>query len=64
VRVKGVSELKRGCAWNEDTRPSFGSRKLLGVLAILGMAVDFTVRNISGSLNELLRERQRKTLIP
>jgi len=35
----------------------FGARKLLGVLAVLGMEVVFTKRGMSGSLDELRRER-------
>ena len=36
----------------------FGSRKLLAVLAILGMEINFTPFGKSGSLDELRRERQ------
>lgn len=35
----------------------FGSRKLLAVLAVLGMEVDFSKTGMSGSLDELRRER-------
>jgi HTH-type transcriptional regulator / antitoxin HipB len=35
----------------------FGSRKLLAVLAILGMEVTFVKTGMSGSLDELRRER-------
>jgi HTH-type transcriptional regulator/antitoxin HipB len=38
----------------------FGSRKLLAVLAILGMEINFTQLGRSGSLDELRRERQGK----
>ena len=38
----------------------FGSRKLLAVLAILGMEINFTQPGRSGSLDELRRERQGK----
>jgi transcriptional regulator with XRE-family HTH domain len=38
----------------------FGSRKLLAVLAILGMEINFTALGRSGSLDELRLERQRK----
>jgi transcriptional regulator with XRE-family HTH domain len=38
----------------------FGSRKLLAVLAILGMEINFTPLGRSGSLDELRRERQGK----
>lgn len=35
----------------------FGSRKLLAVLAVLGMEVTFVKTGTSGSLDELRRER-------
>ena len=35
----------------------FGSRKLLAVLAILGMEISFVKTGMSGSLDELRRER-------
>jgi HTH-type transcriptional regulator / antitoxin HipB len=35
----------------------FGSRKLLAVLAVLGMELTFTKVGMSGSLDELRRER-------
>lgn len=35
----------------------FGSRKLLAVLAILGMEISFVKTGLSGSLDELRRER-------
>lgn len=35
----------------------FGSRKLLAVLAVLGMEVAFVKSGMSGSLDELRRER-------
>ena len=35
----------------------FGSRKLLAVLAILGMEITFVKYGMSGSLDELRRER-------
>ena len=35
----------------------FGSRKLLAVLAVLGMELEFTGTAASGSLDELRRER-------
>ena len=37
----------------------FGSRKLLSVLAVLGMELQFTASGISGSLDELRRERDK-----
>ena len=38
----------------------FGSRKLLAVLAVLGMEINFTALGKSGSLDELRLERQGK----
>jgi transcriptional regulator with XRE-family HTH domain len=35
----------------------FGSRKLLAVLAVLGLEVQFTKAGTSGTLDELRRER-------
>ena len=35
----------------------FGSRKLLAVLAVLGMEMSFTEVGMSGTLDELRRER-------
>ena len=35
----------------------FGSRKLLAVLAVLGLEIDFTEVGMSGTLDELRRER-------
>jgi HTH-type transcriptional regulator/antitoxin HipB len=37
--------------------PEFGSRKLLAILAVLGMEMTFTKIGMSGSLDELRRER-------
>jgi transcriptional regulator with XRE-family HTH domain len=37
----------------------FGSRKLLAVLAVLGMELQFTEVGFSGSLDELRRERAK-----
>ena len=37
--------------------PEFGARKLLAVLAVLGMEVTFVKTGMSGSLDELRRER-------
>jgi transcriptional regulator with XRE-family HTH domain len=37
----------------------FGSRKLLAVLAVLGLEMSFTVLGESGTLDELRRERAR-----
>jgi HTH-type transcriptional regulator/antitoxin HipB len=38
----------------------FGSRKLLAVLAVLGMEINFTALGKAGSLDELRIERQGK----
>ena len=46
-----LSRLERG------KLPEFGSRKLLAVLAILGMELQFVEIGASGSLDELRRER-------
>jgi len=46
-----LSRFERGRA------AEFGSRKLLAVLAVLGMELQFTAAGISGSLDELRRER-------
>ena len=46
-----LSRFERGKA------AEFGSRKLLAVLAVLGMEVQFTPVGTSGSLDELRRER-------
>jgi len=35
----------------------FGSRKLLAVLAVLGLEINFTEVGMSGTLDELRRER-------
>ena len=35
----------------------FGSRKLLAVLAVLGLEISFTEAGVSGTLDELRRER-------
>lgn len=35
----------------------FGARKLLAVLAVLGMEIQFTEKGMAGSLDELRKER-------
>ena len=35
----------------------FGARKLLAVLAVLGMEIEFSEKGMAGSLDELRRER-------
>jgi HTH-type transcriptional regulator / antitoxin HipB len=37
--------------------PEFGSRKLLAVLAVLGLEISFNEVGVSGTLDELRRER-------
>ena len=37
--------------------PEFGSRKLLAVLAVLGLEISFTEVGAAGTLDELRRER-------
>lgn len=50
---ESLSRFERGHA------AEFGSRKLLCVLAVLGMELQFTASGISGSLDELRRERDK-----
>jgi len=50
---ESLSRFERGHA------AEFGSRKLLSVLAVLGMELQFTASGISGSLDELRRERAK-----
>lgn len=38
----------------------FGSRKLLAVLSVLGLEIDYVLTNSAGSLDELRRERGSK----
>jgi transcriptional regulator with XRE-family HTH domain len=51
ISQEALSRLERG------KLPEFGSRKLLAVLAILGMELQFVEIGASGSLDELRRER-------
>lgn len=51
VSQEGLSRFERGKV------PEFGSRKLLAVLAALGMELEFVESRDSGSLDELRRER-------
>lgn len=46
-----LSRLERG------QLTEFGSRKLLAVLAVLGMEMNFVEAGMSGTLDELRRER-------
>lgn len=50
---ESLSRFERGHA------AEFGSRKLLSVLAVLGMELQFTASGISGALDELRRERAK-----
>jgi Predicted transcriptional regulator with C-terminal CBS domains len=51
VTQEALSRFERG------KTAEFGSRKLLAVLAVLGMELRFTELGWSGSLDELRRER-------
>ena len=51
VSPNGLSRFERG------RLAEFGSLKLLAVLAVLGMEVDFSEVRASGSLDDLRRER-------
>lgn len=51
VTPESLSRFERGRG------AEFGSRKLLAVLAVLGMELQFVATGASGSLDELRRER-------
>jgi HTH-type transcriptional regulator / antitoxin HipB len=51
VTQEALSRLERG------RLAEFGSRKLMAVLAALGMELTFVEMGVSGSLDELRRER-------
>jgi HTH-type transcriptional regulator/antitoxin HipB len=51
VTSEALSRFERGRS------PEFGSRKLLAVLAVLGLELQFTETGTSGSLDELRKER-------
>jgi transcriptional regulator with XRE-family HTH domain len=51
VTPESLSRFERG------RMAEFGSRKLLAVLAVLGMEIQFIQAGVSGSLDELRRER-------
>jgi transcriptional regulator with XRE-family HTH domain len=53
LNPESLSRFERGHA------PEFGSRKLMAVLAVLGMELQFTEIGLSGSLDELRRERAK-----
>ena len=51
ITQESLSRFERGRS------PEFGSRKLLAVLAVLGMELRFAETGVSGSLDELRQER-------
>jgi transcriptional regulator with XRE-family HTH domain len=51
VAQEALSRFERG------KLAEFGSRKLMAVLAVLGMELQFAEMGVSGSLDELRRER-------
>jgi transcriptional regulator with XRE-family HTH domain len=51
ITPESLSRFERGRS------TEFGSRKLLAVLAVLGMELQFIETGMSGSLDELRRER-------
>lgn len=53
VTPESLSRFERGRS------SEFGSRKLLAVLGVLGMELELTETGLSGSLDELRRERAR-----
>ena len=54
ISAEALLRLERGQV------AEFGSRKLLAILAVLGMEINFTTLTRSGSLDELRRERHGK----
>jgi transcriptional regulator with XRE-family HTH domain len=62
LRQSDVAErsgLTRGylVSFERGQLPEFGSRKLLAVLAVLGMELSFVEAEMTGTLDELRRER-------
>jgi len=53
VTAESLSRFERGRS------AEFGSRKLLAVLAVLSMELDFIAAGQAGTLDELRRERNR-----
>lgn len=51
ITQESLSRFERGHI------PEFGARKLLAVLAVLGLELQFTETGASGSLDELRKER-------
>jgi transcriptional regulator with XRE-family HTH domain len=51
IPAESLSRLERGRV------AEFGARKLLAVLAVLGMEIVFQQAGVSGNLDELRRER-------
>lgn len=60
---QGVVALQAGVSQESLSRfergrvTEFGSRKLLALLAVLGLELEFTMTGTSGGLDELRRER-------
>ena len=55
ITAESLSRFERGRS------AEFGARKLLAVLAVLGMELDAVVAGQSGTLDELRRERNRES---
>jgi transcriptional regulator with XRE-family HTH domain len=55
ITAESLSRLERG------RLAEFGTRKLLAVLAVLGLELNFIPEGQAGSLDELRRERSRGT---
>ncbi len=53
ITPESLSRFERGRS------PEFGTRKLLAVLAVLGMELDLMLSGQSGTLDELRRERNQ-----
>ncbi len=58
ITGESLSRFERGRS------AEFGARKLLAVLAVLGMELDMVVAGQSGNLDELRRERHRSGTDP
>ena len=55
-RRSGISRVALGL-FERGQVPEFGSRKLLALLAVLGLEMNFSEVGMSGTLDELRRER-------
>lgn len=51
ISTEVLSRFERG------KLPEFGARKLLALLSVLGMELEFADKSVAGSLDELRRER-------